>query len=213
MRARDRLAYLRGEHAEEALLVGWICLLAHTLFLPVLALVPALGYLVATARAVIGGEEALPPVEFRALFSEGLAAGAICLLYGLIPATIGAVTVSLATETAIDPQDGATLFFLIGSTTTLFVVLAGLYALPIALCRYAVGGIRDALPSRAFLAVGTHAAYFIGWTSALLLLAAGGLGGGVIEIVPVVGPILAALVWWITAIVAARRLAAAYRTV
>lgn len=213
MTVRERLAFLRGEHAEEALLVGWICLLAHTLFLPVLALVPALGYLVAAGRAVIQEEEALPPVGFRALFSEGIGAGAICLVYGLIPAAVGAVTVSLATETAIDPQDGATLFFLIGSTTTLFVVLAGLYALPIALCRYAVGSLRDALPSRAFLVVGTHAAYFIGWTSALLLLAAGGLAGGVVEVAPVIGPILAALVWWATAIVAARRLAAAYRAV
>lgn len=213
MRPRERLAFLRGENAEEALLVGWICLLAHTLFLPVLALVPALGYLVATARAVIGDEEALPPVEFRALFVEGIAASAVCLVYGLVPAAVGAITVSLASETAIDPQDGATLFFLIGSTTTLFVVLAGLYALPIALCRYADGTVRDALPSRRFLSVGTHAAYFIGWTSALLLFAAGWLAGGVVEVVPLVGPILAALVWWVTALAATRRLAAAYRAV
>lgn len=211
MRARNRLAFLRGEHAEEALLVGWICLLGHTLFLPVLALVPVLGYLVAAARAVIEEKKALPPVEFRALLSEGVAAGAICLGYGLIPAAVGAVTVSLATETAIDPRDGASLFFLVGSTTTLFVVLAGLYALPIALCRYAVGSVRDALPSRAFLRVAGRAAYFVGWTSALILLTAGVLAGSVVGAIPLLGPVLAPLVWWVVVLAATRRLAAGYR--
>lgn len=208
---RERLAYLRGEHAEEALLVGWICVLAHTLLLPVLALVPALGYLVATTRAVIGGESALPAAEGRSLLHEGIAAGVICLVYGVFPFAVGAITISLATGATIDPEGGASLLFLMGSTVTLFVVLTGLYALPIALCRYATGGMRDALPDRSFAGVAGHAAYFVGWTSALLIVAAGGLAGGVAGAVPLIGPLLAALVWWVVAIAATRRIAAAYR--
>lgn len=206
----DRLAYFRGKNAEEALLVGWICLLAHSLLLPLVALVPALGYLVAVARAEIDGEPSLPAVEFRSL-PEGIAAGVICLLYGVIPLGVGAITVSLAGETTIDPAGGASILFLAGSTITLFVVLTGLYVLPIALCRYASGGLRDTVPDGSFLTVGTHAAYFIGWTSALLLLAAGWLLGGVVELVPLVGPILAPLVWWVVSIIATRRLAVVYR--
>lgn len=203
--------YLRGENAEEAVLTGWICLLAHSLFLPMLALVPALGYLVATTRAMIEEESALPPVEFRSLFVSGAGASAVCLAYGLVPAAVGAITISLAGTAVIDPGSGESILFLTGSTVTLFVVLTGLYLLPIALCRYAVSGLRDALPDRSFLPVATHAAYFIGWTSALVLLAAGWFAGGVVELLPVVGPVLAPLIWWVVALAAARRLAVGYR--
>ncbi|MDL5361290.1 DUF4013 domain-containing protein [Halalkalicoccus sp. NIPERK01] len=207
----ERLAFLRGGHAEEALLVGWICLLAHSLFVPVLPLVPALGYLVAVARATIDDESALPPVDLRALVSDGAAASAVCLGYGLVPLAVGAVTVSLASGTAVDPTGGASPLFLLGSTTTLFVVLAGLYALPIALCASARGGIRAALPGRPFLRVAGHAAYFVGWTGGVVLFALGVAAGGVVERLPVAGPVLAPLVRWVVVLAATRRLAAAYR--
>ena len=204
------LDFFRGEHTEQALLVGWICLLSHSLFLPVLSLVPAVGYLVSVTRATVDEEPTLPPVSLRSLFFGGVAASAICLLYGAIPLAVGVITISLAAETTIDPAGSGSILFLTGSTVTLFVVLIGLYILPIALCAYASGGVRAAVPDRSFLTVGTHAAYFIGWTSAVLLLAVGWFLGGVIEFVPLVGAIFTPLVWWFVLLVATRRLAAAY---
>lgn len=204
------LDYVRGEHTEEALLIGWICLLAHSLFLPVLSFVPALGYLVSVMRATLDEEPTLPPVSPRSLLSDSVAASTICLLYGAIPLAVGTITISLVTETTIDPAGSGSILFLTGSTVTLFVVLVGLYVLPIALCAYAGGGVRDTVPDRSFLTVGTNAAYFIGWTSAVLILAAGWLFGGVVEFVPVLGAIFAPLVWWIVLLIATRRLAAAY---
>lgn len=205
------VAYLRGENAEEAVLLGWICLLAHSLFLPILPLVPALGYLVATARAMTEDEPALPPVGFRSLFGSGVRASAICLAYGLVPIAVGAITITLAGTAAIDPGSGESILFLTGSTVTLFVVLTGLYLLPIALCRYATGDLRDSFLDRTVLPVATHAAYFIGWTSALVLFAAGWFAGGVIELVPIFGPILAPLIWWVVSLAATRRIAVGYR--
>ncbi len=206
-----RLTYLWGEHAEDALLVGWICLLAHTLFVPWLPLVPVVGYLVTVARAVIDGGSALPAVEFRSLLSTGTVASAICLGYGLVPLAVGAITISLASDTALDIGGAASPFFLVGSTMTLFLVLAGLYVTPIALCRYAVGSARDGFLDGPFLRVAGRAAYFVRWTSALVVLAAGVLAGSVIGVVPLIGPLFAPLVWWVTAIATTRRLAAGYR--
>ncbi|MEM4782246.1 MAG: DUF4013 domain-containing protein [Halalkalicoccus sp.] len=205
-----RLAFFGGEHTEEALLIGWICLLAHSLFLPLLALVPALGYLIAVVRATLTERPRLPPVSLRASLSEGFAASSICLLYGLVPLSVGAITITLATETTIDPAGGASILFLTGSTVTLFIVLAGLYFLPIALCRYSTEGLREALPDPSLVRAGTHAAYFVGWTSALVLFGVGWFAGGVIELLPLAGPVLAPLVWWCVALGATRRVAGAY---
>ncbi|ADJ15205.1 DUF4013 domain-containing protein [Halalkalicoccus jeotgali] len=205
----ERLGFLRGPNAEEALLVGWICLSVHALFVPVVALVPAAGYLVVVARAVIDGESALPRVAFGPLVGEGLVAGAIALAYGAVPLAVGTVTVSLATGSARALEGGASPFFLVGSTLTLFFVLAGLYVVPIALCGYARDG-REAVTAPSFRVAG-RAAYFVGWTSALVVLTAGALAGSVAGAVPLVGPLLASLCWWITALAATRRLAAGYR--
>ncbi|WP_122090486.1 DUF4013 domain-containing protein [Halalkalicoccus subterraneus] len=207
----ERLAFLRDENAEEALLIGWICLLAHAVFVPWLPLVPAVGYLVAVARAVIGRESALPPVEVRSLLADGAVASAICLGYGLVPLAVGVITVSLASETTVDPVGAMGPLFLIGSTMTLFVVLAALYAVPIALCGYARGGIGSARPDDSFVRIMGRAAYFVGWTSALVVLASGALAGSVVGAVPLLGPLLAAFVWWVVALASTRRLAAGYR--
>lgn len=207
----ERLAFLRGENAEEALLVGWICLLTHSLFLPWLSLVPAVGYLVAVARAVIDRESALPPVEFRTLLVDGPVASAIGLGYGLVPLAVGVITISLASGTTVDPTGGTGPLFLVGSTTTLFVLLAALYTVPVALCGYARGGVGSALPDSSFVRIMGRAAYFVGWTSALVVLAAGALAGSVVGAVPLIGPLLGPLVRWLCVLAATRRLAAGYR--
>ncbi|MCL7419064.1 MAG: hypothetical protein M8354_14690, partial [Halalkalicoccus sp.] len=131
--------------------------------------------------------------------------------YGLVPIAVGVITVSLATETTVDPTGGTGPLFLVGSTMTLFVVLAALYTVPVALCGYARGGAGSALPDSSFVRIMGRAAYFVGWTSALVVLAAGALAGSVVGAVPLIGPLLAPLVWWVVALAATRRLAAGYR--
>jgi hypothetical protein len=208
---RESIRYpLRGEHAEEALLVGWICLLAHLLFVPLLALVPAIGYLVAVLRSTAAEGSTPPPVEYRRTLREGTVGSILVIGYALVPVAIGAITLELAGAAALDPEAGGSVLFFVGSTVTLFVLLGFLYALPIALCGYARGGIRGAVPNPAFGSVAGHGAYFVGWTSGFVVLAIGGLVGETLAALPVLGPVLAALWWWYVLLVGTRRIGLGY---
>lgn len=209
---RELLRYpVRGEYAEEALLVGWICLLAHLLFLPVLPLVPAIGYLILVLRSTLDGETTLPAVE-RTVLQRGATGGVLLLGYGIVPLAVGVVTLELAGSATFEPETGHSLVFLAGSTTTLFVLLSFLYVLPIALCGYAREGIRGAVPGSGFVRVGGHAAYFVGWTATLVGLAAGWLiGTAIASSLPVLGPVFAALWWWYVLLVCTRRIGLADR--
>lgn len=211
---RESIRYpFRGEHAEEALLVGWICLLAHLLFVPLVALVPAIGYLVSVLRSTAAEGSTPPPVEYRTVLREGAIGSILVVGYGLVPVVIGAVTLELAGAAALDPEAGGSVLFFVGSTVTLFVLLGFLYALPIALCGYAREGIRGGVPDPAFGAVAGHGAYFVGWTSGFVILAIGGLVGEALAALPVLGSVLAALWWWYVLLVGARRVGLGYAAV
>lgn len=200
---------VRGEHAEEALLIGWICLLAHVLFIPVFPLVPAVGYLVLVLRSTVDGESA-PPAVGRTVLRRGVVGSLLLAGYGLVPVAVGAITIELAGSATIDPDAGGSLFFLTGSTVTLFVLLGALYVIPIALCGYAREGLGGALPGSGFARVAGHGAYFFGWTVSLVGLALGWLVGEAIASIAVLGPVLAALWWWYVLLLVARRIGLAY---
>ncbi len=210
---RELLRYpVRGEHAEEALLVGWICLLVHLLFVPGLPLVPAIGYLISVLRSTVneGGQRAAPPTVGWTILRRGAVGGLLLIGYGLVPVAVGATTFGLAGTASIDPGAGGSLLFLVGSTTTLFVLLGFLYALPIALCGYAREGLGGAVPGSGLATAGGHAAYFVGWTVALVILGLGWFVGEAVASLPVLGPVLAALWWWYVLLVSTRRIGLAY---
>lgn len=211
---RELLGYpVRGEHAEEALLVGWICLLVHLLFVPVAPLVPAVGYLISVLRSTVEGEQrTTPPAVDRAILRRGAVGGLILIGYGLVPAAIGATTLGLTGTSSSDPNAGGSLLFLAGSTATLFVLLGFLYVLPIALCRYAREGTGGAVPGSRFAAVGGHPAYLVGWTVSLVGLGFGWFVGEAIASLSVLGPVFAALWWWYILLACARRIGLAYAT-
>ena len=207
---RELLRYpVRGEHAEETLLVGWICLFAHSQFLPVLPLVPAIGYLVLVLRSTLDGE-ATPPAVPWAVVRRGTVGSLLLAGYGLVPVAVGAITFELAGSATLDPETGDSLFFLAGSTVTLFVLLGFLYVIPIALCGYAREGISGAVPDWGFTRIAGHGAYFVGWTAALVILALGRLVAGAVASLPVLGSVLVALWWWYVLLVCARRIGLAY---
>lgn len=178
---REALSYpLRGEYAEAAVLSAWICIFAHAVVLPVLALVPLLGY----AATVIGeGGDDPPPFLYRAVLVRGVCGSVLTVAYGAVPLAIGAVTFWLLAGTGRDPAGAEPLVILAGSTSVLFFLAAGAYLLPVALGNYVrAGSLRAGFSG---LAVATRAAYFVGWSSGIALLLTGvaagtalaGLGG------------------------------------
>ncbi|MFC7007693.1 DUF4013 domain-containing protein [Halalkalicoccus salilacus] len=210
---RELLRYpVRGEHAEEALLIGWICLLVHLLFVPAFTLVPAIGYLISVLRSTVneGEQRATPPPVGWAILRRGVVGGLLLIGYGLVPVAVGATTFGLAGTTSIEPDTGGSFLFLAGSTTTLFVLLSFLYVLPIALCGYAREGRGGAVPGSGFATVGAHAAYFVGWTVALVILGLGWFVGEAVASLSTLGPVLAALWWWYVLLVSTRRIGLAY---
>jgi hypothetical protein len=164
-------------------------------------------------RSIVAEGSTPPPAEYRKSLREGAVGSVLVVDYGLVPVAIGAVTLELAGAATLDPGAGGSALFFVGSTVTLFVLLGSLYALPIALYGYAREGIRGAVPDPAFGAVAGHGAYFVGWTSGVVLLAIGGLVGEALAALPVLGPVLAALWWWYVLLVGTRRVGLGYAAV
>ncbi|WP_331232838.1 DUF4013 domain-containing protein [Natronorarus salvus] len=198
---------LRGEHAEKALLAAWLCVLVHSIALPVLALVPLLGYL---ATVLETGDEDEPPTFLdRTVLRRGIGASVLAGVYGAIPLGMALVTFYLLAETGREPTGAGTLIVLAGSTTVLFVLATAAYLLPIALANYARSdSLRAGLKRLRPIAV--HAAYFVGWSSGSIL---GLLGLALTSALVDLGGVLAvlgSLVGAYMTIVAVRRVARGY---
>ncbi|WP_168215826.1 DUF4013 domain-containing protein [Halorussus ruber] len=185
---REALTYpVRGDHAEQPLLVGVICslavgLLARLGVLALLGLLPAIllvGYAVAVVRATAesdGSSSSLrsdaPPRfgDFGALAADGVRALVVAVGYLLVPAVALAVTIRGAAAGSGPADLGATVLLFGASTTVLVVSLAFAYLLPAALAgvarRRSVSEGFDRGRLRKFAGDG---GYFVGWISALLV--------------------------------------------
>ncbi len=197
----------RGEHAEKALLAAWLCVLVHSIALPVLALVPLLGYSTVVLERGEGDE---PPTFLdRSVLRRGLGASALTVAYGAIPLGTALVTFVLLAESGREPTGVGSVIVLAGSTTVLFVLAAAAYLLPIALANYARSG-----PLRAgfsgLVPIATHAAYFVGWCSGSILGLLGlALASALVDLGGVLA-VLGSLVGAYVTIVAARRIGRGY---
>ncbi|GAB3029138.1 DUF4013 domain-containing protein [Natronobiforma cellulositropha] len=197
----------RGRTGEKAVLAAWLCVFLHAIALPVLALVPLVGYLASVL--VAGGERTPPPVFERSLLARSLGAAVLTVAYAAGPVAIVLVTVRLLLETAREPTGADVFVVFAGSTAVLATLAVAAYLLPIALANYATAGSLRAGFST-LSPVATHAGYFVGWCSGLVLalvgvtLSSGLLGAS--SALTVVG----AFVGGYTALVATRRVARGY---
>lgn len=171
---REALSYpLRGEHAETVLLSAWICTFVHAIAVPALALVPLVGY---AATVIGGGGEDPPPFLDRTVLVRGVGGSALAIAYGAVPLAVGAVTFRLLAGSGREPAGAEPMVVLAGSTATLFFLAAGTYLFPIALGNYVrAGSLRAGFGGLA--SVATHAAYFVGWCSGVVVLLAGVAAG------------------------------------
>ena len=185
---REALTYpIRGDHAEQTLLIGAILSLAAGVLsqlgiLGVLALVPVgllAGYALAVVRATAdsGGVSAsavadAPPrfADFRALAADGLRALVVAVGYLAVPVVALALTVEGAASGGQPGGLGATVFVFGASTMVLVVSLGFAYLLPAALSGVARQGELAGGFDRSQLR--RHAGdggYFVGWVAALLV--------------------------------------------
>jgi len=180
---RGALAYpFRGPERERPVVATWVLFLLGTvvpvlpqvpalgLIVPLLAVVAAMGYFLRVLVASERGESAPPllvaPLE---LLRSGAGSFLVSVVYLAIPFVLLTVTVhgALLTDRAPDTDSFSTLTIYAGSTAVLALSLLGAYLLPIGLATYGTrGSIRDAFSRTPLRVVGTHAAYFAGWTAA-----------------------------------------------
>lgn len=169
-----------GERRLDAVLVGGgLHLLATAL--PVLPLVPVVGYLVRVLRHVAtdespGSRTALDegPPDWRPvvpLFVDGVTAIGVVVIYLLVPIALLAGTMAVAGGGALNPTTlGSGVLFYAGSTLVFVTALAAIYPLPAALVAYATDGLRPAFsPNRLQNAV-RDAQYLVATLTALAVL-------------------------------------------
>lgn len=207
---REALSYpVRGEHAETALLAAWICAFAHAVVLPILALVPLLGY---AATVLADGGDAPPAFLDRAVLARGVGGSVLAVVYGVVPVAVGLITFRLLGETSRDPAGVEPLVILAGSTAVLFFLAAGGYLFPIALANSVrAGSLRAGFSGLA--PVATHAAYFVGWCMGIVLLLTGVAAGVALANLGGLAAVAGSLVVAYTIIVGSRRIGRGYAAV
>lgn len=186
---REALTYpVRGEDAEQTLLVGVILalavgLLARLGLLAVFALVPAVllaGYALAVVRATAESAETggasttadAPPrfEDFRALAADGVRALVVAAGYLVVPAVALAVTVGGAATGGRPEGLGTTVFIFGAGTVVLVTSLAFVYLLPAALSGVARRGeLAGAVERDRLGRLASDARYFVGWVAALMV--------------------------------------------
>lgn len=222
---REALTYpVRGENAEESLLIGAILALAAGLLvrlgvLAVLAVAP-LALLAGYALAVLqesaassrpgpsGGTDRPPGFSNATeLASDGLRALAVAVGYLLVPVVALGVTVGGAAPAQRPATPGTSAVVLGAGTVVLVVSLAFAYLLPAALVGVArTGRLRSAVvPSRLRRTL-TNARYFVGWTAALVVGSVAGLLASALASLGRPGEVVALAVGFYAVVVIARLL-------
>lgn len=195
---------IAGEAAERPLLAVWL-LLAFSFVVPVLPLVPVVGYM---ARVLAASErgDSLPPffTDGRSLVRRSLGGSLVCVVLLGVPFAALLVTVYGVVTLEVGADGPPTGRILLGSTAVLLFGLAGLYVFPISLTSYGrEGTLRDAFSPSTVRSVGSHGAYFFGWTLGFATLAVTLGVGGAFLTVSRVGPLLGTFVFAYGLLVAA----------
>ncbi|MFC7071378.1 DUF4013 domain-containing protein [Halobaculum lipolyticum] len=175
----------RGATAEALLVGGGLHVLAA--FVPVVPLIPVMGYLVRVLGAAGEADDPADLPTFRSpasLVRDGLVGGVLALGFCLVPVVLLVVTVggALSGGAAGGPIDPTTPLgygvTLIGGTITLLLAVAVVYPLPAVIAGYAradpeagtLTRVRTAFSRRRLRASVTSGRYFYAWTVGVVLL-------------------------------------------
>lgn len=194
-----------SDDAVKTILIGGVLTLFSVFLVPVFLV---LGYYGRVLRAAEADEEE-PPVfdEWGDLFVDGLKLFAIGFVYLLIPGIVLAASVGSIVVAAFTGSDAAIASALggafLGFSVASLLFLVAWYIVPAAMANYvrtdrvvsafALGELKPVLLS---------GDYAVSWLLALGVFLAAGIVGGVLNIVPLVGAIVAVFVNFYAAVVA-----------
>ena len=194
----ESINYLRSsEEWVKTVLIGGVLSLLGFLIVPAILVV---GYLMRVLRARMHGDEE-PPVfdEWGDMLREGAYGFAIAIAYGIVPAIIGAVLIAVGVGGAVAGGDsGASalvggLVALVGALVLLVLGLAVAYVLPAALANYVdterFGSAFSVSDLRPVLFSGKYAT---AWAIGLVVVLVAGFVGGLLNVVPILGAVVAA---------------------
>jgi hypothetical protein len=196
----ESINYLRSsEEWVKTVLIGGVLSLLGFLIVPAILVV---GYLLRVLRARMHGEEE-PPVfdEWGDMLREGAYGFAIAIVYGIVPAIIGTALIAVGVGGAVAGGDsGASAFVgglvvLVGVLVLFALSLVVAYVLPAALANYVdterFGSAFSVSDLRPVLLSGKYAA---AWAVGLVVVAVAAFVGTLLNVVPILGTVVAAFV-------------------
>ncbi|ARS88476.1 DUF4013 domain-containing protein [Natrarchaeobaculum aegyptiacum] len=201
---------IRGDYGEKAVIAAWLCVFVHAIALPLVALVPLLGY--AGTLLARGSEPEPPSFLERSVLVRGLTASVLTIGYGIVPVGAALVAVQLFLGAGEPPDQDQALFLLAGSTTVLVLLAGYAYVLPIALANTVrEGSLRAGFTD--LIGVAGHAAYFVGWASGAVIFLLGVAIAGTLVDLGGIFTVVGSLVGAYATLASSRRIARGYAAV
>lgn len=193
----DALRYPRtSDDWVKTVLIGGLLALLGVLVVPTILVA---GYVVRVLRDTMHGDETPPRFdEWGLLARDGLPAAVIALVYGIVPGITVAATAALAALIAgPGPRSGLLVggVTFVGGLVALAATLLAAYVVPAALANYAErGSLRHGFAVDDLRPVLTSGTYATAWLAGVAVVVVGGIVGGLLNVVPVLGTIVGAVV-------------------
>ena len=193
----ESINYLRSsEEWVKTVLIGGVLTIFSFLIVPAIFVV---GYLMRVLRARMHGEDE-PPVfdEWGDMLREGAYGFAIVVVYGIVPAIIGAILVAVGIGGAMAGNSGGAAMLggvvaLVGALVLFVLSLVVAYVLPAALANYVeterFGAAFSVSDLRPILFSGKYAT---AWVIGLVIVLVAGFVGGLLNVIPFLGAIIGA---------------------
>lgn len=198
---------------KKTVLIGGVLSVFGFLFIPLL---PVYGYIIRTVRHRLEGDPQLPVFdEWGELFSDGVKAFIIGFVYLLVPAIVAVVTfggsiAAMATGTRTGGAAGIA-GFVFGMLLTFVLTLVFGYVAVAAIVNFtSEGRFGAAFDFTAIKAVALSRDYAIAWGYSVVVFIGASIVVGLLNIVPLLGAIIGAFVFFYAQIVAAYLWASGY---
>jgi hypothetical protein len=189
----------------KTVIIGGLLALFTPLIIPAIFLA---GYVVRVLRGSMNGEET-PPVfdDWGELFSEGLGAAVIGIVYGLLPAIVIVATAVLGGAIALGGGDVAagagSLIFLVGVLVAFVLAIMMGYVVPAAVATYVqTGRIGSGFSWSALRPVLLNGTYANAWLVGFAIILGASVISGILNFIPLLGLLVGGFLGFYAAVAA-----------